>query len=176
MEVYLPLEIDGFILREHREEDVSRLCELADDYEVWRHVSDEFPRPYDEAAAHRWIEEQGGYDPPRSLAIADRSGLVGGIGLMLTDAPNYAHDGEVGYWLGQPYWGRGIATVALRAFVAWAAPVHGLSRFTAKVYQGNEPSMRLLERCGFVREGALRCGVRKEGAVLDLVIYGYLVV
>ena len=176
MEVCLPLEIEGFVLREHREEDIARLCELADDYEVWRRVSDEFPRPYDVAAARRWIEEQGGHDPPRSLAIVHESGLVGGIGLILTDAPNYAHDGEVGYWLGQPYWGRGVATVALRAFLAWAAPIHGLSRFTAKVYHGNEASTRLLKRCGFVREGVLRRAVHKEGAVLDLLVFGYLVV
>jgi len=176
MEVRLPLEIDGFVLREFGEDDIARLCELADNYEVWRHLSDEFPHPYDEAAARRWIEEQIDHDPPRNLAIADGSGLVGGIGLMLTDAPNYAHDGEVGYWLGQPYWGRGIVTVALRAFLAWAAPMHGLTRFTARVYHGNEASVRVLERCGFVREGVLRRGVHKEGAVLDLLVFGYLVV
>jgi RimJ/RimL family protein N-acetyltransferase len=175
MRIHLPLDVEGVALRGHRAVDIPRLCELADDYEIWRRVSDEFPRPYDEIAALRWVEDQAGHDPPRSLAIVDRDGLIGGVGVKLTDAPNYAHDAEIGYWLGRPYWGRGIATSAVAAFVAWAAPVHGLGRFTARVFQGNAASIRVLERCGFRHVGTLRGAARKEGVDLDVLIFGLLV-
>jgi ribosomal-protein-alanine N-acetyltransferase len=171
----LPLSLTGMALREHRARDIPRLCALADDYEIWRRVSDEFPRPYDAAAALRWIEDQAAYDPPRSLAIAEGEELIGGVGLVLTKLSNYAHDAELGYWLGRRYWGRGIATAAVSAFVAWAAPVHGLGRFTAKVFAGNEASVGVLRRCGFQHEGTLRGAARKEGVELDVLIFGYLV-
>jgi RimJ/RimL family protein N-acetyltransferase len=174
MHVHLPLEVEGFALRPHRAADIPQLCALADDYEIWRRVADEFPHPYDVKAALSWIEQQANYDPPRNLAVVRGSDLVGGIGLNLTDAPNYAHDGEVGYWLGRSYWGRGVMSAALPAFLAWAAPVHGLTRFTARVYEGNEASARVLRRCGFVHEGTLRAAAHKEGAALDVLIFGYL--
>ena len=172
--VHLPLEREGYALREFADEDVFALCRLANDYEIWRWLSDLFPRPYDEAAAQRWLEEQLDYDPPRNLALVGPDGLVGGIGLNLTDAPNHRHDGEVGYWLGRPHWGSGLMSAALPAFLAWAAPTHGLRRFTARVYAGNDASVRVLERCGFRHEGVLRGAVIKEGQLLDMLVFGRL--
>jgi RimJ/RimL family protein N-acetyltransferase len=171
----LPLEIEGFELREFHVRDIPRLCALANDYEIWRRVTDLFPRPYDERAGLRWVMQQAELDPPCNLAISGPDGIVGGVGVMLSTVPNFAHDGEVGYWLGAPYWGRGLTTAALRAFCAWAAAAHGLGRFTAKVYAGKTTSVRVLEKCGFVREGSMRRAVRKEGETLDLLVYGLVV-
>ena len=174
MELFLPLEIDGFVLREYTEDDIPRLCALANDYEIWRRVTDLFPRPYDHQAAIRWLYQQALNDPPQNLAIAGPDGLVGGVGVMLSTVPNFRHDGEIGYWLGRTFWGRGLTSSAVRAFVSWAAGSHGLTRFTAKVYAGNEASCRVLEKSGFVCEGVMRRAVRKEREVLDLLVYGYL--
>ena len=175
MDVALPLEIEGFWLREFAEGDLQRLCALANDYEIWRRVTDLFPRPYDELAALKWITEQADHDPAQNLAIAGPDGLVGGVGVMLSSVPNFRHDGELGYWLGRPFWGKGLTSAAVRAFVPWAAAVHELRRFTAKVYQGNEASCRVLEKSGFSREGVLRAAARKEGELLDLYVYGRLI-
>lgn len=175
MDLDLPLALDGYRLREFTEDDIPRLCALADDVEVWRRLTDLFPRPYDQAAATRWVLQQAEYDPPRNLVIAGPDGLVGDVGVMLTDVPNFAHDGELGYWLARRYWGQGIMSAAVSAFVAWAAAAHGLERFTAKVFADNEPSSQLLRRCGFTEEGVLRAAVKKEGRILDLLVYGLLV-
>ncbi|HOX25565.1 MAG TPA: GNAT family protein [Candidatus Krumholzibacteria bacterium] len=175
MDVRVPLEINGFYLREFSEDDLPRLCLLAGDYEIWRRVTDLFPHPYDEAAALRWLDALAEQDPPRNLAIAGPTGLVGGVGLLLSNVPNFAHDGELGYWLGREYWGLGLMTAAVRAFVPWAAAIHGLRRLTARVYAGNVASMRVVEKCGFVREGVLRQAVRKEDQWLDLHVFGRLV-
>lgn len=175
MNLDLPLARPGYRLREFDEDDIPRLCELADDDAIWRWVTDLFPRPYDHEAATRWVMQQAEFDPPRNLAIAGPDGLAGGVGVMLGDVPNFAHDGELGYWLGQRHWGQGIMTAAVAAFVAWAAAAHGLERFTARVYAGNEPSVRVLRRCGFAQEGVLRGAVKKQGRTLDLLVYGLLV-
>jgi len=175
MDLDLPLALDGHRLREFTEDDIPRLCALADDAEVWRRLTDLFPQPYDHAAATRWVLQQAEFDPPRNLVIAGPDGLVGGVGVMLSGVPNFAHDGELGYWLGRRYWGQGIMSAAVTAFVTWAAAAHGLERFTARVFADNEPSARLLRRCGFVQEGVLRSAVKKEGRTLDLLVYGLLV-
>lgn len=173
-DLYLPLEVDGFFLREFQEDDVPRLSALANDYEIWRRLTDIFPRPYDREAGLKWVLRQIELDPPQNLVIAGPDGLVGGVGVMLSDIPNYRHDGELGYWLGRPYWGRGLTSAAVKAFCSWAGPMHGLMRLTAKVYEDNAGSIRVLEKSGFEREGVLERGARKEGALLDLHIYGLL--
>jgi len=174
MDFYLPLEVEGYGLREYAKEDIPRLCALANDYEIWRRVTDLFPRPYDPMAALRWVSLQAELDPAENLAIVGPDGLVGGIGVMLSTVPNFRHDGEIGYWLGRLYWGRGLTAAATQAFMAWAAPAHRLHRFSAKVYEGNERSCRVLEKCGFTREGVLRQAVHKEGETLDMYVYGYI--
>jgi RimJ/RimL family protein N-acetyltransferase len=173
--VVLALPRSGHVLREYREDDVPRLCSLADDAEVWRGVTDLFPRPYDEAAARRWLARQRGVDPPCNLVLAGPEGLMGGVGVVLADVPNFAHDGELGYWVGRPYWGRGLATAAVRAFMAWAAPAHGLSRFTVRAFGNNPASVRVAEKCGFRREGVLRQAARKHGETFDLFVYGLVI-
>ncbi|MEZ4389060.1 MAG: GNAT family protein [Candidatus Krumholzibacteriia bacterium] len=175
MELWLPLAVEGYHLREFDEGDLERLAQLADDVEIWRWLTDLFPRPYDFEAALKWVVQQADHDPPRNLVIAGPEGLVGGVGVMLSSVPNFAHDGELGYWLGREYWGQGIMSCAVAAFMAWAAAAHGLSRFTAKVYAGNARSSAVLQRCGFAQEGVLRGAVRKDGRVLDMVVYGRVV-
>ena len=175
MSLWLPLAVTGHGLREYAALDIPRLCDLADDAAVWRQMTDLFPHPYDERAGLRWVMQQVESDPPCNLAIVGPDGLVGGVGVLLSSVPNFAHDGELGYWLGRRYWGRGLATAAVEAFCAWVAPAHGLTRFTAKVFDGNAPSQRLLERCGFTHEGTLRGAARKEGRTLDMHVYGRIV-
>jgi len=170
----LPLAVAGHELRPFAAADIPRLVALADDLEVWRQLTDLFPRPYTVEAAERWIGDQRELDPPQNLVIAGPEGLLGGIGVILASVPNYAHDGELGYWLGRPAWGRGLMTAAVQAFLPWAAEAHGLARFTARLYASNARSRCVLERCGFAHEGTLRAAVRKEGRVQDLLVYGLL--
>lgn len=168
----LPLAIPGYELREFHGTDIPRMCALADDEEVWRSLTDLFPRPYDVEAALHWVTRQADIDPPQNLVIAGPDGLVGGVGVLLSEVPNFAHDGELGYWLGRSYWGRGLTSAAVRAFVEWAGPPHGLLRFSARIFAGNTASIRVVEACGFTHEGVLRQAVRKEGKLLDMDLYG----
>ena len=78
---------------------------------------------------------------------------------------------EFGYWLGEPYWGRGIATAAARAMVGFAFSAFPWVRLEAGVFEWNQASMRVLKKAGFEREGVLRQSVRKDGQFLDRVMY-----
>jgi RimJ/RimL family protein N-acetyltransferase len=164
----------GHVLRPYQPDDIPRLCALADDAAVADRLTGLFPHPYDLRAALRWVSRQRELAPPRNLVIAGPDGLCGGVGIERSLVPDYAHDAELGYWLGRRYWGRGLATAAVAAFLPWAAEVHGLARLTARVFADNPASRRVLEKCGFAREGVLRRAARKHGRELDVLIYGIL--
>jgi RimJ/RimL family protein N-acetyltransferase len=77
----------------------------------------------------------------------------------------------MGYWLGEPYWGRGWMTRAVQAASEWALDDYKLIRVFAHVFSHNVGSMRVLEKAGFEREGIMRRSAIKNGVVLDQVLY-----
>jgi RimJ/RimL family protein N-acetyltransferase len=94
---------------------------------------------------------------------------VGCIGLRV----DFLHSrGELGYWIGVPYWGRGYATEAARRLVGFAFDTLGLNRVHASCFSRNRASARVLEKAGLVREGVLRRHVRRFGRFEDLTLYG----
>ena len=78
---------------------------------------------------------------------------------------------EIGYWLGEPFWGRGIATLAVRAVTAHAFDTHDLTRVFACVFEWNPASARVLEKAGYTREATLRKSVFKDGRTIDQFLY-----
>ena len=83
----------------------------------------------------------------------------------------YRRTAEVGYWLGEPFWGQGIATHALQAFTEYAFATFDLVRLQAFVKEWNPASARVLEKCGFTLEGRLRKNVTKDGKTVDQLLY-----
>ena len=107
------LEGSGFLLRPWRSGDEPSLVEQANDREVWINLTDSFPHPYTLEAARAWIDLAGGRDSSRTaLAIEIDGAAAGGIGFTRKEGV-YSRMAEIGYWLGQKYWGRGIATEAV---------------------------------------------------------------
>jgi [ribosomal protein S5]-alanine N-acetyltransferase len=95
---------------------------------------------------------------------------VGGVGIELgTDV--FRRSAEIGYWLGEPFWGRGIATEALRAMTAYAFERFDICRLEAGVFDWNPASARVLEKNGYVLEGRARLGVIKDGRMGDRLLY-----
>ncbi len=134
-------------------------------------LRDRFPHPYTVEAGRAWLEMASIQDPPTALAIDVDGQAAGGIGVVPGEDV-HRYTGTIGYWLGRVYWGRGLATAAVGHFVPWAANTFGFRRFAAEVFEGNGASMRVLEKCGFVREGVRRTHVYKDGQFVDEVIYG----
>jgi RimJ/RimL family protein N-acetyltransferase len=86
----------------------------------------------------------------------------------------YAKTARFGYWLGEPYWQRGITTAAVRATAEFIFANSEIVRLEAPVFEWNPASMRVLEKCGFARECVLRRSVEKDGQIIDVVMYALL--
>ena len=168
---------DGFSLRDWpavwKDGDRARFVALADDRDVWLNLRDRFPHPYTLADAEEWVALQQVRDPIENFAICDTDGPIGGIGLTLRGG-DLQHSAELGYWLGKAFWGRGIATAAARAVTGYAFRDLGLLRIDALVLTENMPSIRVLEKVGFQREGLLRQVELKQGVPLDHFLYAML--
>lgn len=106
-----------------------------------------------------------------AICLPDGSAVIGGIGLKTRDDVHYRKM-ELGYWLGEDQWHRGIATEAVTVFSAWAFDRFDfLLRLEAEVFEGNRASCRVLEKAGFVFEGRQIKAVEKLGIVMDTLMY-----
>ena len=157
-------------IREWARSDKAALVRFANNRNVWRNLTHVFPHPYTEADADEWFSFLAKKPEPTSWAIEVDGLAVGGIGVTLMDGI-YARSAGFGYWLGEPYWNRGIMTEAVKAVSSYAMHRFELIRLEAWVFEWNPSSMRVLEKCGFVREGVLRASAFKDGKVIDRVIY-----
>ena len=153
-------------VRPWRLDDGPSLVRHADSRRVWLNLRDSFPHPYTPAAAARWLEWAAARRPPTHVAIAGGGAAVGGIGFAPQEDV-LRRSAEIGFWLGEAYWGRGIATAALVAVSAHALASGDLCRLYACVFDGNGASMRVLEKAGYVREGCLRKSAVKDGRTVD---------
>ena len=156
-----------------RDGDRERMVALADEHDVWAQLRDRFPHPYTPEDAEGWVALQSGQHPPTQFAVCDEAGPIGAIGLETREA-DYRHSAELGYWLGKPFWGRGIMTGAVRLLVVYGFEGLGLLRIDAHVKSGNPASARVLEKAGFRREGVLRKAALKEGELVDHILFGIL--
>jgi RimJ/RimL family protein N-acetyltransferase len=165
------LKGNGFALRRWGYGDEQSLAAHANNRAVWRNLRDTFPHPYTLSDAHGWIgARESDQEPLGQFAIEVAGDAVGGIGFE-PGRDVHARTAEIGYWLGQPYWGRGIATEALGLMTAYAFETFHFDRVEAHVFDWNPASARVLEKCGYTREGRLRNKVFKDGQVIDDLIY-----
>jgi RimJ/RimL family protein N-acetyltransferase len=160
-------------IRPFRLDDAPSLAVHANNRKVWRNLRDLMPHPYVERDAAEFISHTLAAPRPTSFAIEVDGAAVGGIGLKLRDDIERI-GAELGYWLGEPFWGRGILSEAVPAFTRWALDEFDLVRLEAIVFQWNPASARVLEKSGYVREGTLRRSAIKDGQVIDRWLYAYL--
>lgn len=151
--------------------EATRLASLANNKKIWDHVRDFFPHPYTAEHALEFIQSKGSENPPTSLGIYFMNDLVGVIGIdRMKDV--FRHTGYLGYWIGEAYWGKGIATEAVKLMTTYGFETMKLTKIQAGVFDFNKPSMRVLEKAGFELEGILKKSAIKNGQVCDDYIYG----
>ena len=165
------IDCGACVLRRWRMDDKASLVRYANDQRVSRNLRDGFPHPYTESDADAWLALSTDCDrAPWMFAIEVNVEAVGGIGLE-RGRDIERHSAEIGYWLGEPFWGRNIATAAVEGITRRAFEVTDLYRLYASVFVWNPASMKVLEKAGYRREGTLiRSGI-KDGVLLDRVIY-----
>lgn len=163
---------DGFCLRPYQASDAEALQRAADNPAIARNLVATFPNPYTLADAETWISSCAiAPDTELRRAIAIDDTVCGGMGLY--PRPLWSpYTFEMGYWLGEAYWGRGIVTAAVGLVAAHAFEAMNAERVQAFVYEWNPASRRVLEKNGFQQEGRLRRAVHKDGMWGDCWVYG----
>lgn len=157
-------------LRSYRTTDVGALVEIANNENVSRYLADRFPFPYTEEDAIWWIGIGSKQHDCVNFVIENNGVLVGGIGIE-PQRGQRRHCAEIGYWLGQQYWGNGIATAAVLKMTDYSFSELGLQRLYAPVLEPNRASMRVLEKCGYALEGIFKNEVCKNEAFYNVHYY-----
>jgi RimJ/RimL family protein N-acetyltransferase len=123
--------------------------------------------------ARLWIEDQIRIREPANWVIEVGGHASGAIGLEPRDDVNRIA-AEIGFWLGQELWGRGIMTEAVGAVTRYGFRELGYERIFAEIFAWNPASMRVLEKNGYTREGVLRRSAYKAGKIVDQMVWAAL--
>jgi len=166
MEIVLPT----CLVRSWTWQDCDALVHHANNRNVWINLRDRFPHPYTRGDARRWLEIAIDLKPETNFAIAVGDQAVGAIGFSPQADVGY-RSAEIGYWIGEQFWGRGIASDALKAVTDHAFASFDLNRLYAHVFEWNVASARVLEKAGYELEGRLRKSVTKDGKTVDQFLY-----
>lgn len=153
--------------------DVPSLVQHANNHRIWLNLRDRFPHPYTKRDGQAFIKRVRQAHPETNFAIAVDGAAVGGIGVMPQQDVDRV-SAEIGYWLGEPFWGRGIVTEALVAFTPYAIATYGLTRIFALPFANNAGSCRVLEKAGYVLEARLRRSAIKDGQIADVLQYAFI--
>ncbi len=166
----MKIKFGEYMIRDWRKDDAASIARYANNRNIAMWLRDRFPYPYTIYDAEGFVAAVTRQDPRASFAVATRQEAIGGIGLdMGIDIHRFT--AELGYWLGEPFWGKGIMSAAVTQFTAWAFSHLDLYRIYANVFATNAASARVLEKAGFEREGRLRASVFKNGQILDQFLY-----
>lgn len=168
------LELTRCVLRPLAESDAPSIARHANNRKIWLNVRDRFPHPYALDDAVEFIQKAAESEHEVIFAIAVNGAAVGTIGLMLKQDVDRV-SAEIGYWLGEEYWGQGIVSEAVKAVTAYGITHHQLTRVFAYTFEWNPASARVLEKAGFVLEGHLRRSAIKDGQIVDQRQYAFVV-
>jgi RimJ/RimL family protein N-acetyltransferase len=168
---------DGLHLSSVRLTDKPALLEYIGSKEIYATTLN-IQHPYLESHADTWLQKRIAHTSlhGKEVSFAIRNADDKLIGAVSADGlqPGTTHRAEIGYWLARPFWGQGIMTDAVRAFVEYAFNELELLRLTAHTFEFNTGSARVLEKNRFKLEGHLRKHFRKDGQLLDARMYGLL--
>jgi RimJ/RimL family protein N-acetyltransferase len=161
-------------LRPWRKQDAQALAVIANNRNIWNNVRDRLPNPYTVLDALEWIGHTSQQQPPQNFAILVDGLVVGNIGAVLQDDV-YRKTVEIGYFVGEPHWGKGIATKAVALFVAYVEQQFSPLRIYAGVFAHNKASMEVLRKNGFHLESIKRKAAIKNGQVQDEYVWVKLI-
>lgn len=165
--------MDNFKLRNIREEDAISLAVHANNKKIWDTVRDFFPHPYTVQDAVDFARFCQTSDSVYNQTIDINGEAVGVIGIVL-QSDVHRVTAEVGYWLGEKYWGKGIMTEALKSMTALAFVKYDLQRLHTGVFANNRASMRVLEKAGYTLDCVFRNAIIKNGNLMDEYRYSFL--
>jgi RimJ/RimL family protein N-acetyltransferase len=163
----------SYTIRAWEKNDYVSLAKYANNINVWNNVRDIFPYPYREEDAKLYIHSASSKPFVEDMAIDIEGEAVGGLGFVpKTDVERL--NAEIGYWIGEPFWNKGIMTRAVAEFVKYIFANTDIIRLFAPVYEYNPASMKVLEKNGFTKVGIMKQAAIKNNKILDLHYYELL--
>jgi ribosomal-protein-alanine N-acetyltransferase len=168
-----PLSGERCQLRPWSPADLAPLVRHANNPRIASQLRDVFPHPYTEADGRAFLAFAASAAPPTALAIVVDGAACGGIGIT-RGSGNERRTAEIGYWIGEDYWGRGIGPEALRLMTRYAVETFDLARLQAFAITSNLRSCRTLEKAGYRLEGRTRQSFLKHGVLHDQCCYGWV--
>ena len=157
-------------VRMWRRTDIASLVRHADNLKVAKHLRDRFPHPYTVKDAKAFLKHATSGADTTNLAIDVNGEAIGAVGYVPgRDVERFS--AEIGYWLGEQFWGRGIATEALTLVTGYVFGQLNFLRLFALPFADNSASIRVLEKAGYVRECLLRSSSVKYGVPQDQVLF-----
>ena len=166
----MEFQLTKSLLRPWRYGDEISLVRHANNRKIWENVRDHFPHPYTLSDAERWIFHASTNLHETVFAIVVNEEAVGSIGLVAKEDV-YRKSMEIGYWLGEEFWGRGIITEAISAVTEYGFSKFNVVRIYADVFEWNAASAHVLEKNGFVFEARLKKAIVKNGRIGDVLMY-----
>ena len=160
----------NFTLRPFRNSDLASLVKYANNYNIAKFLTNQFPHPYTDEDGRKFISSVSNNDPANVFAIEVNGEAAGAIGIFpQTDV--HEKNAEIGYWLAEPFWGNGIITRAIEQTVEYGFKTFDITRIFARPFSTNLASHRVLEKAGFVCEARLKDALYKNGRYMDELIY-----
>jgi len=159
-----------YMIRDWQRDDAESVARYANNRKIWINLRDIFPHPYTMANAEAFLSIVTEDDPKTVFAIANEVEAIGSIGLV-PGKDVHRFTAELGYWLAEPFWGKGIVTEAVKRITEYAFSRFSLKRVYAEPYATNPASARVLEKAGFKYEGLLRASAFKDGRLVDQLLY-----
>ena len=159
-------------LRPWKESDLNSLVKYANNWEIAKYLTDQFPHPYTREAGKKFIAYAASGKPIRIFAIDINGEARGGIGIHPQE-DIHRKNAELGYWLAEPFWGNGIVTSAINEIIDFGFKTFDIDRIFAVPFGGNTGSIKVLEKTGFTLEGKLEKTIWKKDRYEDELIYGF---
>lgn len=157
---------DNITLRPLHNEDKVAIAKLANNKKLWDNLRDIVPHPYSLKDAEFYIEMMTAQDAPPTFAIDFENQFTGVIGLV-PQSDVYRKTAEIGYWLGEPFWGKGIMSEAVAMVTDYGLHKLGIMRIHAGIFEYNIGSMRVLEKCGYEKDGIFKKSIFKNDQIWD---------
>lgn len=164
---------NGIFLRWWQKDDAPLIPRYANNRKVWLNLRDGFPHPYLEKHAQKWLANVLNMEPQTIFAISTHTEPIGSIGFAV-QSDVYRKSAEIGYWLGEPFWNKGITTKAVKAVTDYVFANFDVVRISAGIFEWNTASMMVLEKNGYVLDGILKKSIFKDGKIIDQYLYAKL--
>ena len=173
--IYPVMYMETTVIRPWRPEDAPALAEALNNRKVLANLRDGLPFPYTERDALGYISAMLAAEPGEVFAFAIDCGGRAAGSISVTRCGNiHRRTAEIGYYLGEAYWGRGLATRAVSEACEYVFSNSDILRIFAEPFERNTASRRVLEKSSFTLEGILRANAIKDGQVLNMCMYSRL--